>query len=162
MSMDDQYVFNRTARGAAEVNDRSSMLSPKHRRCLILVDGKATVRDLATSFRPGELGPLLRELVERGFLEAPPGGVDDIEASAAKITFIDDKRFLEVQQGAMKEITRRLGAAGEPIARQISACGRPEQLRIALRSLERALVGPMGAEDAKEFVKRVGQELMGA
>jgi len=160
--MDDKFVFRRTAAGTAEINDRSSPLSPKHRRCLILVDGKATLRDLATSFRPGELGPILRELVERRLLEAPPAGIDAIESSAAKIAFIDDARFGEVQSRAMWEITKRLGPAAEPIVMQIGACARPEQLRILLRSVEKALVGPMGAEDAKEFVKRIGQELMGS
>ena len=160
--MDDSYVFRRTAAGTAEINDRSSPLSPKHRRCLILVDGKATLRDLATSFRPGELGPILRDLVERRLLEAPPGGVEIIEASAAKIIFIDEKRFGEVQSRAMWEITKRLGPTGEPIVTQIGACARPEQLRILLRSVEKALQAHMGAEDAKEFVKRIGQELMGS
>src|SRR5213078_3266739 len=44
-NMDDSFIFRRTASGTAEISDRSSPLSPKHRRCLILVDGKATLRD---------------------------------------------------------------------------------------------------------------------
>ena len=160
--MDHSYLFRRTAAGTAEVDNRSSALSLKHRRCLTLVDGKATLRDLATNFRPGELGPILRELVERGLLEAPPGGAAAIESAASKITFIDDARFGEVQSRAMREITERLGRAGEPIVNQIGACARPEQLRILLRSVERALQGPLGPDGAKEFVKRVGRELMGA
>ena len=40
--------------------------------------------------------------------------------------------------------------------------GLGDLLRILLRSVEKALQGPMGAEDAKEFVKRIGQELMGS
>jgi len=159
--MDQSYLFRRTAAGTAEVDNRSSALSLKHRRCLTLVDGKATLRDLATSFRPGELGPILCELVARRLLEAPPGGAAAIEAAASKITSIDEARFVEVQGRAMREITERLGAVGEPIVNQIGACARPEQLRILLRSVERSLQGPLGADGAKEFVKRIGQELMG-
>jgi hypothetical protein len=159
--MEDGYIFRRTAQGTAEIGNRSSPLSPKHRRCLILVDGKATLRDLATSFRPGELGPILRELVERRLLEAPPEGIDAIEASASKIAFIDETKFGDVQSRAMWEITKRLGPAGEPIVTQIGACARPEQLRILLRSVEKALAGALGPDDAKEFVKRIGQQLMG-
>ena len=160
--MDDRYVFRKTARGTEELGLRSSTLSPKHRRCLVLVDSERSIRDLAASFRPGELGPLLRELVERGFLEAPPEGIASIEASAAKIAFIDDAHFVAVQQRAMREITDRLGDAGKPLAMQIGACARPEQLRIALRALEKALQGLVGADYAKDFAKRVGQELMGS
>ena len=159
--MDDTYIFRRTESGTEELGNRASTVSPKHRRCLLLVDGRRSIRDLAAFFRPGELGPLLRELVEHGFLEAPTEGIAAIEASAAKITFIDDARFGEVQRRAMREISDRLGPAGEPVAMQIGACARPEQLRIALRSVEKALQGLMGADDAKAFVKRVGQELMG-
>src|SRR6185503_15594474 len=113
--MDHSYLFRRTAAGTAEVDNRSSALSLKHLRCLVLVDGKATLRDLATSFRPGELGPILCELVARGLLEAPPGGTSAIDSAASKITFIDDVRFGDVQSRAMREITKRLGPAGEPI-----------------------------------------------
>ena len=160
--MDHSYVFRRTAAGTAEAEKPSSTLSVKHRRCLVLVDGKATLRDLATSFRPGELGPILRELVENRLLEAPPGGAAAIEPAAAKITIIDGARFGDVQSRAMREIATRLGPAGEPIVNQIGACARPEQLRILLRSVERALQGPLGVEEASEFVKRVGRELMGS
>ena len=160
--MDHSYLFRRTAAGTAEVDDRSSALSPKHRRCLILVDGKATLRDLAASFRPGELGPILCDLVGRRLLEAPPGGTAAIEAAASKIALIGDERFGDVQSRAMREIARRLGPAGEPIVNQIGACARPEQLRILLRSVERALQAQLGPDGAKEFVKRIGQELMGA
>jgi hypothetical protein len=160
--VNDRYVFLRTERGTQELGLRTSALSPKHRRCLLLVDGKLTLRDLAASFRPGELGPILRDLVERGCLEAPPEGIAAIEAMAAKIAFIDDARFAEVQKQAMREIGERLGRAGDPLVMQIGACARPEQLRIALRALEKALQAQAGADYARDFVKRVGQALMGA
>ena len=160
--MDDSYIFRRTVAGTAEVDNRSSALSPKLRRCLILVDGKVTMRELATSFRSGELAPILCELVQHRLLESPPGGAAAIESAASRITLIDDARFAKVQAGAMREIATRLGPAGEPIVAQIGACARPEQLRILLRSVERSLQRPLGPQAAKEFVKRIGQALMGA
>ena len=159
--MDDNYVFCKTLSGADELSNRGSVLSPKHRRCLILVDGKKTLRELAAYFRPGELAPILRELVEHGFLERPPAGIAAIEASAARITLIDDARFAQVQQGAIRDLRARLGPAGEAVATQIGACARPEQLRIALRNIEKVLQGLMGPDEAKAFVKRVGQALIG-
>jgi len=159
--MDDRYVFRRTDKGTAEIDLRSSTLSPKHRRCLILADGQHTLRDLAASFRPGELGPLLRELIERGLIVPPAEGVAAIEGYTAKIAFIDEVRFAQVQLKAIEEIGKRFGRAGDPIVMQINACARPEQLRIALRTLEKALVALAGADYANELVKRVGQALMG-
>ena len=160
--MNETYIFRRNARGTAELAAAGSTLSPKHRRCLTLVDGRNTVRDLAAYFRPGELGPLLRELVERGLLDAPEGGTGAIESATGKIAFIDDKRFLEVQRRAMAEISARLGPRGEGLVMQIGACVRPEQLRISLRSVEKTLAALQGAEYANDFVKRVGRELMGS
>ena len=159
--MDERYVFRRTERGAAELASRTSLLSPKHRRCLLLVDGQRSLRDLAASFRPGELGPILRELVERGFLAAPGEGGAAIEDCAARIAFIDENRFADVQRRAAREVADRFGPVGNPLVTQINACARPEQLRIALRTLEKSLQGLAGADYAKDFVKRIGQELMG-
>ena len=160
--MDENYVFRRKPEGNAEVASASSTLSPKHRRCLLLVDGRNSVRDLASYFRPGELAPVLRDLVAHGFVEAPDVGIEAIEVAAGKIAFIDDARFVEVQQRAMREISARLGPAGSALAMQIGACARPEQLRIALRSIEKGLQAATGADWAREFVKRVGRELMGS
>jgi hypothetical protein len=156
------HVFTRSKRGTEEVASGASSLSPKHRRCLILVDGKKTLRELAACFRPGELGTLLRELVERGLLDAPTGdSLDAIEKAAGAIGLIDEARFLDIQSRAMKEITERAGPAGSAVVMQIRACARAEQLRIALRSVERILVAVIGPEDARDFVRRIGQELMG-
>jgi hypothetical protein len=160
--MDENYIFRRKPEGNAEIANTSSTLSPKHRRCLLLVDGRNTVRDLASYFRPGELAPVLRDLVAHGFVEAPDVGIEAIEIAAGKIAFIDDARFVQVQQRAMMEIMDRLGPAGNSLAKQIGACARPEQLRIALRSVEKGLQTAAGADWAKEFVKRVGRELMGS
>ena len=155
-------MFIRSKRGSEEVASGAASLSPKHRRCLILVDGKKTLRELAACFRPGELGTLLRELVERGLLEAPVGeSLDAIEKAAGAIGLIDEARFLDIQARAMKEVTERAGPAGSAVVMQIRACARPEQLRIALRSVERILLVLIGPEDARDFVRRIGQELMG-
>jgi hypothetical protein len=160
--MDETYVFRRKAAGDAEAAKPTNALSPKHRRCLLLIDGRNSIRDVAANFRPGELGPVLRELVERGFLEAPAEGVAGIDAATGHISFIDEAAFLRVQQRAMRELADKLGAAGGPIVMQVEACARPEQLRIALRSIEKALQAVAGADYARDFVKRVGRELMGS
>jgi len=159
--LDESYVFKRTPRGETALQQKDPSLGVTQRRCMLLANGKRTVRDIAACFRPGELGPILKELVDRGLLQPPPSGTAPIVRTAEKIAFIDDQRFAEIQQRAMKEINEKLGPAGKAVATQISACARPEQLRITLRIVEKALQAAVGADYAKDFVKRVGQELMG-
>ena len=159
--MDETYVFHKTPKGS-DIGAHAASLSARHLRCLIMIDGKKNVRGLAPFFRPGELAALLRELVEQGFVQPPPDGIAAIEHSLAKIQFIDEAKFLDLQTRAMQEINDRLGPPGIAIAKQIGACARPEQLRIALRSLEKIIQNLAGEAYAKEFVKRIGQELMGS
>jgi hypothetical protein len=161
MPLDERYAFQKTDQGAQELNARSSILSAKQRRCLILADGRRTVRELAMCFRPGELAPLLRDLVERGFLEAPPEGPDAIEPGVVDVSLIDQVRFLHIQARAVSEINERVGPRGDALARDLEACGTPEQLRRALRDAERALQELVGADEASSFVKRIGKHLMG-
>ena len=150
--MDEKHVFRKTELGANELQSRWSVLSHKHRRCLILIDGKKTARELASCFRPGEFVSVVRDLVERGSVEPPPGG---------DFPFLDEARFREIQQRAVREVTDRLGPAGDPLAVTIARCETPEQLRVALRTVERVLEGFLGGEYAKAFVKRTGKDLMG-
>lgn len=159
--MDESYIFHKTDQGAEELGARSSALAPKQRRCLILVDGRKTVRDLSVCFRPGELVPLLKDLVQRGYLEAPPAGVEAIDELAGEIDLVDEVRFLDIRQRAVREISDRLGPQGDVLALEIDRCGSPAALRIALRNAERVLQGFIGADEARDFVRRVGRELMG-
>jgi len=159
--LDESFVFKRTPRGETALDQKDPSLGVTQRRCMLLANGKRTVRDIAACFRPGELGPILKELVELGLLQPPPSGTAPIVRTTERIAFIDDKRFVEIQQRAMREITEKLGAKGNVIVTQISACARPEQLRITLRIVEKALQSAVGSNYAKDFVKRVGQELMG-
>ena len=160
--MDQDYVFEKTDAGVELLKTRSTILSQKHRRCLILMDGQRTAYELSGYFRPGEFVPILTELIDRGYAVPPPDWVS--EAARAPISDfprIQADQFTEILRRAVREISDRLGPPGDPLAMDLSRCTSAEQLRMALRSAEQTLERFLGAEAAKEFVKRIGKELMG-
>ena len=62
-------VFVKTAKGQAELNARTGVLTPRARRVLILVDGKRTVDDLDDLVQSETLRNTLGQLEEDGFIE---------------------------------------------------------------------------------------------
>ena len=160
--MDETYVFRKTEAGVEILKTRSTILSQKHRRCLILMDGERSAYDLAGYFRPGEFAPIVAELIDGGYVEAPPGWVSDPDAPPIpEFRRIEPTQFTDILRRAVREISDRLGPAGDPLAMDLSRCDSAEKLRAALRGVEPVLEGFLGPEAAKEFVKRIGKELMG-
>ena len=161
--MDEGIIFSKTDAGAAVLKTSSSILSQKHRRCLILMDGQRTAFELSAFFRPGEFVSIVKELVARGFVVPPPGGVDELgEGPHSNFPRIGPHEFSDILKSALREVSERCGAAGDPLAMDLSRCNTAEQLRAALRDAEVVLERLIGAEAAREFVKRVGKQLMGS
>lgn len=161
--LDDGLVFHKTERGHAEVAQPGGGLSPKFRRCLILIDGVKTVAELSPLFRPGEIAAILDELqaggyvaLEGGAAEAAPPGAEE---AGAEFAGIDATTFVEIRRRAIREVSDRLGPTGDPLAVKIEQCTTPEELRVALRDAERILASFLGAEYAKTFAKKVGRNL---
>ena len=160
--LEQDYVFEKTDTGVELLKTRSTVISQKHRRCLILMDGVRTAFELSGYFRPGEFIPIVIELIERGYVVSPPGWVPEAaQAPISDFPRIQADQFTEILRRAVREIMDRLGPAGDPLAMDLSRCDSPERLRTALRGAEKVLEGFLGPEDAKEFVKRIGKELMG-
>jgi hypothetical protein len=160
--MDQDHVFEKTDAGVELLKTRSTILSQKHRRCLILMDGQRNAYDLSGYFRPGEFIPILVELIERGYVVRPPGwAAEAARAPIPDFPRIQADQYIEILRRAVREISARVGPAGDPLVMDLSRCDSPEQLRSALRGAEQVLEGFLGPEGAKEFVKRVGKELMG-
>ena len=160
--MDGEYIFGKTDAGVEILKTRSTILSQKHRRCLILMDGQRSAFELSGYFRPGEFIPILTDLIAGGYVVAPPGW--EAEAASGPISDfprIEQATFTDILRRAVREVSDRLGPSGDPLAMDLSRCETAEQLRAALRGAERVLESHLGAEGAKEFVKRVGKELMG-
>ena len=160
--MDETLIFERTDAGAELLKTRSTVLSQKHRRCLILMDGKRNAFELAGYFRPGEFAGIVKDLVDRGYVVPPPGGIAALgEGPHSDFPRIAQLQFSDILKSALQEVSERCGAAGDPLVMDLSRCNSPEQLRTALRDAEVVLERLIGATDAREFVKRVGRQLMG-
>jgi len=160
--MDQDLVFHKADAGVELLKTRSTILSQKHRRCLILMDGERTAYELAGYFRPGEFVPLVAELIERGYVEKPQGWVAQLEEGPIPdFQRIEAATFTDILRRAVRELSDRLGPAGDPLAMDLSRCESADQLRAALRGAEHALGIHLGADAAREFVKRIGKELMG-
>jgi len=75
--------FAKTEAGQQEIQKRALGLSPLVRRLLVLVDGQRTGKDLAVFVAGNEVEPILRELVDKGCVEAKAAPVPVAPVSAA-------------------------------------------------------------------------------
>jgi hypothetical protein len=155
------FVFRKTESGARELATPAAHLSPKHRRCLILIDGAKTVADLAPMFRPNELAKLLSDLQAQGYIEADTASVIGPDDGLPELPQIDAATFLEVRRRASHEVSDRMGPAGDPLAGKIEGCESAAELRIVLREAEKIMVSFLGREYAQTFVKKIGKDLGG-
>ena len=69
--MDRTTVFSKTGKGLLEIKSKSNRLAKDHFRVLNLVDGKATLSDLAEKSRviETELRKILAQLTDGGFVK---------------------------------------------------------------------------------------------
>ena len=158
----ESFVFRKTESGSREVATPAARLSPKHRRCLILVDGAKTVADLIPMFRPNELAQLLSDLQTQGFIEAEAASVIGPDDGLPELPPIDATTFREVQRRASHEVSDRMGPAGDPLSMKIDACESAGELRVVLREAEKVLMSYFGHEYAMTFVKKIGRDLGGS
>jgi hypothetical protein len=164
---DENFVFQKTQRGADEIAAGERTLASKLRRALILVDGAKSVADLAPAFRPGEIDAILAELLSGGFIEpaggaaaaAMPQGQDAGDARGDQAA-MPAQHFEEVRRRAAREISDRLGPNGDSLALMIEGCSTPERLRVALREVEKILTSYLGADYGKTFAQKIGRDLV--
>lgn len=72
--MDESLVFMKTAKGTAEIANRSGALSLMVRRVLIMADGQRPLRELASWVRAGEIENVMNLLESQGFVQRVGGG----------------------------------------------------------------------------------------
>lgn len=155
-------VFAKTAKGSAEIAQRSNAISAIARRVLIMVDGKRSVRELAPLVPPGQIDAVLAELQALGFIEAVAavGAVAAPPASAsAPAREGGSERLLlsleEAKRRAARGLIERLGPEADGMAARIEACRNAEELAEALRRAERLLAGAIGAAAAESYLREL-------
>lgn len=158
--LDDQLVFGKTARGAAEVSARSGGLSLGARRVLIMIDGKRTVADLAPLARTGEISSIIEQLEAQGFVQAVESGGGGAAAPPAPAEASDElpeerlvASFETVRRRAVRELSDRLGPDAEVMAVRLEQCRTADELRQRLHEAERLIAGMLGDAHAQEFLR---------
>jgi len=163
--IEDSQVFHKTDKGHDEISHPGGALSPKVRRCLILIDGAKDVGTLASVFRPGEVDALLQQLQAGGFIAleggapataAPATAAPAAGAAAATQADLGPAEFIALRARAAREVSHRLGPNGDPLAEKIEGCKTPHELQVALKDAERTLAMFLGPEYAKTFAQRIG------
>jgi hypothetical protein len=156
----ESFVFRKTERGKREIATPSGSLSPKHRRCLILLDGTKSVADLIPLFRPNELARVVSDLQASGLIEASGGAVFAPDTPLPDLPPLDPALFIELRRRASREVAVRLGAAGPALAASIQACNTPAALRVLLREAETIMAPVIGPDEALALVKKIGRDLV--
>jgi hypothetical protein len=136
--MGPDSVLSKTDKGAEEIATRKYKLDPKLRTLLIMVNGTASVAQLAQKFAGMNIEQQLAQLEKDGFVRggaAAPAGGGDIK-----------KVRMEVAR-ALNDI---LGPGAESMAMKIEECPTLEALRAYLESKRATLNSALGRR-AVEF-----------
>ncbi|MFN7572250.1 MAG: hypothetical protein ACK5TK_12480 [Betaproteobacteria bacterium] len=152
-------VFAKTAKGSAEVAQRSNAISAIARRVLIMVDGKRSVRELTPLAPPGQIDTVLAELQQLGLIEAVGAVAASAGPTLAPPREGGSERLLlsleEAKRRAARGLIERLGPEADGMAARIEACRSAEELAEALRRAERLLAGAIGAAAAESYLREL-------
>jgi hypothetical protein len=151
--------FRLSQRGADEINLPSPALTQGMRRCLVLIDGVRTVRDLSHWLRANEINEVLAEL-ERAQFIIREEDVGESQAISLEMVKARLEKLESIKSAAIADLSYRLGSTAAFVVAEIELCRSDMELRTALRSIEDVLVAAFGKTQALEFVKSVGGEVM--
>jgi hypothetical protein len=137
----------------------SQALTQGMRRCLFLIDGIRTVRDLSHWLRASEINEVIADLERAQYIIREADGSESaLEPAGASKESAD--KLEAIKSAAVTELYNRMGSAAALIVGEIEPCKTALELRIALRVIEDFLVVAFGGVEALEFVKSVGSEAM--
>jgi len=128
-------VLQKTAKGLEEIETRKYKLDQRARTLLIVVNGKAPVRELMAKFEStGDITPKLEQLLKEGFVA---------EASAAAGN-AGGANFEAIRAQLSRSITDALGPDADTIAVKLEACRSSEELKNYIDSRRGALEATLG------------------
>jgi hypothetical protein len=152
-------VYRLSERGTHEILSASRVLPQRMRRCLFLIDGFRSVRDLSYWMRASEIEDVFGDLERREYIirvsDGDSGAVFHVPLAGPRAA-----KFEGIKITAISYLRNRLGGAADFVVGEIHNCKTDMDLRIALRAIEDVLVAAFGREQALDFVKSVGGETM--
>jgi len=147
--MQPEWVFSKTPRGSAELEQRSLGLTFMCRRLLIMVDGKRTlgelIHDLGGSM---DVLAMLEKLVANDLVAAPAGAVMRRPEGPHAIELGPKARLCELADSL-------LGSAAAKISAKITACGDgAEELNACVDACVRLIRLTIDETKAAEFKRQ--------
>lgn len=153
--LDPRLVFAKTPQGSGAIAQRRDGLSAAARRVLILIDGRRRLMDLAPFVRPGDLEPIVEDLIARelivlaGIADAPDQRELDERLRRERETIAQMKRALA---GAFE---RELAADGLVLDARLRDCVSLEVMRRLLREAVDAIARHRGEDAAARLLARI-------
>ncbi len=174
-------IFHKTTLGYEEIVSRAHGLSPRLRRCLILIDGKRSMVDLITLLQGEDLSTIIQTLEVEGYIEliGSADNVNKLASSQTKVALNMDTTlqadvhsgfynsrplfkdsngqlrqtlpFKERQLRASRVINELLGPNAEGIALKIESCKDDPSLETVLKMATAFITDTVNAVAARRF-----------
>ena len=147
-------VIVKTAKGVTEIQTRANQLSQKKRYLLILVDGQSTIAGMIAKFPGlGDIGPILRELLDEGFVEikSAPGRAAATAATAATAAAPAGERFSDAVSVLSRQLYDLIGPTADDFTGRLEGAQDRAGFLAAVRSSTKMVESFAGKKKAALF-----------
>ncbi len=149
--MTSDLVLRKTAKGREEIDKRLHHIDSRRRTLLILVDGRASVDEVAKrAAHIEDAAALLQQLHAEGFVE-PVDGSRPLAPTANSDAAASSDSLATVKRRACREIERLMGPGGEPIALELERAATHQEFLEAARKARDAIGAILGPRKAAQF-----------
>ncbi len=161
--MSNYIIYDQTEKGRAAI--LAGTVTQPYLRFLQLVDGTRSVAELETVARPGELEQTIRYLIQQGYIsKTSETTLSDFSVSNFTDPFsqaaLTEDMFTELKRRAVDELLEKFGEHARPLIVKIQNCLTPQEMRACLRAAQNDIAGGPDAEVVRQFVQRVGRNLV--
>jgi hypothetical protein len=166
--MDPNSVLAKTDKGAREIETRENKLDHRLRALLIMVNGKASVAELAKKFEQiGDITPMLGQLIAQGFVSAGgaaapaaapgPGGAAARPVAGGPAPGLGDLKRAQVE--LCMHLRTVLGPDADILTGKIEACRTIAELRDYFSTQRETLDQWLGKSKSAAFWAKAGPYL---
>lgn len=154
-ALDPRLVFAKTPQGAGAIAQPGRSLSPAARRVLILIDGRRRLMDLSPFVRPGDLEPVVEDLLGHGLIvlagiaEAPDPR--DLEQGLQR----ERETVARMKRALAGAFERELAAQGLVLDARLRDCANLDVMRRLLREAVDVVARQRGEQAASRLLGRI-------
>jgi hypothetical protein len=151
--MNEQAIYQKTARGQDEIATRRNQLSARLRSLLVMVDGKCSGAELLARGKAfGDAVAFMEQLIAEGFIEA-------VAATPVSAAAAPDTALPALIQFACHQLIARLGPSADALTVRLEACRNRDELVAALENCREAIRAIAGRSKAEEVWSTVTARL---